>query len=45
MPLKGFAIVQWDMHVAEDIGFEKFDILFQCGLVTIADAVEIIKEN
>lgn len=45
MPPKGFAIAQWDMHVAEDIGFEKFDILSQRGLGTIADAVEIIKEN
>ena len=45
MPPKGFAIVQWDMHVAEEIGFEKFDILSQRGLGTIADAVEIIRKN
>lgn len=45
MPPKGFPIVQWDMHVAEDIGFEKFDILSQRGLGTINDAVRLIKKN
>ena len=34
MPPKGFPIVQFDMHVAESIGFEKFDILSQRGLGT-----------
>lgn len=45
MPPKGFAIVQFDMHVAEAIGFEKFDILSQRGLGTIADTVKLVKEN
>lgn len=45
MPPKGFAIVQFDMHVAEEVGFEKFDILSQRGLGTINDAVKLIKEN
>jgi DNA polymerase-3 subunit alpha len=45
MPPKGFPIVQFDMHVAEDIGFEKFDILSQRGLGTINDTVKLIKEN
>ena len=45
MPPKGFAIAQFDMHVAEAIGFEKFDILSQRGLGTIGDAVEIIEKN
>ena len=45
MPPKGFPIVQWDMHVAEDIGFYKFDILSQRGLGHIKEAVQIIKEN
>ncbi|TXF79264.1 DNA polymerase III subunit alpha [Chryseobacterium sp.] len=45
MPPKGFPIVQFDMHVAEDIGFEKFDILSQRGLGTIRDTVELIKKN
>ncbi len=45
MPPKGFPIVQFDMHTAEDIGFEKFDILSQRGLGTIRDTVELIKEK
>ncbi|MGZ5273853.1 MAG: DNA polymerase III subunit alpha, partial [Kaistella sp.] len=45
MPPKGFPIVQFDMHVAEDIGLEKFDILSQRGLGTISDTVELIKKN
>ena len=45
MPPKGFPIVQFDMHTAEDIGFEKFDILSQRGLGTIKDAVDLIKKN
>jgi DNA polymerase III alpha subunit len=44
MPPKGFPIVQFDMHVAESIGFEKFDILSQRGLGTIDDAVKLIKK-
>lgn len=45
MPPKGFPIIQFDMHVAEDIGFEKFDILSQRGLGTINDTVKLIKKN
>lgn len=45
MPPKGFPIVQFDMHTAEDIGFEKFDILSQRGLGTIKDTVDLIKEK
>ncbi|UIR57829.1 DNA polymerase III subunit alpha [Sphingobacterium sp. SRCM116780] len=45
MPPKGFAIVQWDMHVAEDLGFEKFDILSQRGLGTINDTVRLLEEK
>ncbi|WP_312079509.1 DNA polymerase III subunit alpha [Chryseobacterium sp.] len=45
MPPKGFPIVQFDMHVAEEIGFEKFDILSQRGLGTIKDTVDLIKEK
>ena len=44
-PPKGFPVVQWDMYVAEDLGFEKFDILSQRGIGHIKDAVSIIKEN
>jgi len=45
MPPKGFPIVQFDMHVAEDIGFDKFDILSQRGIGHIDDAVKLIKKN
>lgn len=45
MPPKGFPIVQFDMHVAEEIGFEKFDILSQRGLGTINDTVKLIEEK
>ena len=45
MPPKGFPIVQFDMHVAEDIGFEKFDILSQRGIGHIDDSVKLIEKN
>lgn len=45
MPPKGFPIVQFDMHTAEAIGLEKFDILSQRGLGTIKDTVDLIKEK
>lgn len=45
MPPKGFPIVQFDMHTAEEIGLEKFDILSQRGLGTINDAVHLIEKN
>ncbi|MHA6727531.1 DNA polymerase III subunit alpha [Chryseobacterium sp. A301] len=45
MPPKGFPIIQFDMHVAEEIGFEKFDILSQRGLGTIHDTVQMVEKN
>ncbi|SHK68610.1 DNA polymerase III subunit alpha [Epilithonimonas mollis] len=45
MPPKGFPIVQFDMHVAEEIGLEKFDILSQRGLGTIKDTVKLVEEK
>lgn len=45
MPPKGFPIIQFDMHTAEELGFEKFDILSQRGLGTINDTVKLIKKN
>jgi DNA polymerase-3 subunit alpha len=42
---KGFPICQFDMHVAEAIGFAKFDILSQRGLGHIKEAVDIIRKN
>ncbi|HWV73002.1 MAG TPA: DNA polymerase III subunit alpha [Pseudosphingobacterium sp.] len=44
-PPKGLPTVQYDMYVAEDIGFEKFDILSQRGIGHIKDCREIIKLN
>ncbi|WP_257668983.1 DNA polymerase III subunit alpha [Parapedobacter tibetensis] len=44
-PPKGLPTVQFDMYVAEDIGFEKFDILSQRGIGHIKDCREIVKQN
>ncbi len=45
MPPKAFPTTQWDMYVAEDLRFEKLDILSQRGIGHIQEAVEIIKQN
>jgi len=45
LPPKGFPTTQWDMYVAEDLGFEKLDILSQRGIGHIRDAAMIILEN
>ena len=45
MPPKGFPIVQFDMHMAEEIGFEKFDILSQRGIGHIDDSIKLIEKN
>ncbi|MEE3244945.1 MAG: PHP domain-containing protein, partial [Bacteroidota bacterium] len=45
LPPKDFPTVQFDMHIAEDVGLCKFDILGQRGLGKIKDAVSIIKKN
>lgn len=45
LPPKGFPIVQFDMLVAEEIGFDKFDILSQRGIGHIDDSVKLIKKN
>lgn len=45
LPPKGMPTVQWDMYVAEDLGFEKFDILSQRGIGHIHDAAVLIKQN
>jgi DNA polymerase-3 subunit alpha len=45
MPPKGFPATQWDMYTAEDIGFEKFDILSQRGIGHIKECIEIVQEN
>jgi error-prone DNA polymerase len=45
LPPKGFPTTQWDMYVAEDIRFDKLDILSQRGIGHINDSVGIIKKN
>ncbi|MFH6984444.1 DNA polymerase III subunit alpha [Marinoscillum luteum] len=45
LPPKGFPLTHFDMHIAEDVGLYKFDVLGQRGLGKIKDALEIIREN
>ena len=45
LPPKGFPTAQFDMYTAEEIHFDKLDILSQRGIGHIQDAVEIIKKN
>jgi error-prone DNA polymerase len=45
LPPKGFPTTQWDMYMAEDLCFEKLDILSQRGIGHIKEAVDIIREN
>jgi len=45
MPPKGFPTTQWDMYVAEEIGYEKLDILSQRGIGHIKECAEIVKVN
>lgn len=44
-PPKGLPTMQFDMYVAEEIGFEKFDILSQRGIGHIKDCRKIVKQN
>ncbi|MFN3555735.1 MAG: DNA polymerase III subunit alpha [Bacteroidales bacterium] len=45
LPPKGFPATQWDMYVAEDIGFEKLDILSQRGIAHIQEGAELVLQN
>ena len=45
LPPKGFPTTQWDMYIAEEMGFEKLDILSQRGIGHIKEAVDIIAGN
>lgn len=45
LPPKGFPTTQFDMYVAESIGFEKLDILSQRGIGHINESVGIILKN
>lgn len=45
LPPKGFPTAHFDMHIAEDVGIHKYDILGQRGLGKIKDTLQIIKHN
>ncbi len=45
LPPKGFPTTQWDMYVAEMIGFEKLDILSQRGIGHIQECADIVLYN
>jgi len=45
LPPKGFPSTQWDMYVAEDIGFEKLDILSQRGIAHIQEGADLVLRN
>jgi DNA-directed DNA polymerase III PolC len=45
LPPKGFPTTQWDMYVAEEIGFEKLDILSQRGIGHIYETAGVIRKN
>ncbi|PWL33092.1 MAG: DNA polymerase III subunit alpha [Fluviicola sp. XM-24bin1] len=45
LPPKGYPTIQFDMHIAEDVGLYKFDILSQRGLSKIKDTLDIIQSN
>ncbi len=45
LPPKDYPTTQFDMHLAEDIGLYKFDILSQRGLGKIKEATEIVAYN
>lgn len=45
MPPKDYQTTQWDMYTAEDIGFEKLDVLSQRGIGHIFEAKKIIEQN
>ncbi len=45
LPPKNFPTVQFDMYLAEEIGFEKLDILSQRGIGHIKECAELVKQN
>lgn len=45
LPPKGFPTTQWDMYVAEELRYEKLDILSQRGIGHIKECAEIIAVN
>lgn len=45
LPQKGYAVAHLEMHMAEDIGLYKLDVLSQRGLGHIKETVRIVKQN
>lgn len=45
LPPKGYPTVQWDMYTAEELGFEKIDILSQRGIGHIHECAEWVQKN
>jgi error-prone DNA polymerase len=45
LPPKGMPTVQWDMYEAENIGYEKYDILSQRGIGHIKEAAKLVLKN
>ena len=45
LPPKGFPVTQWDMYTAEELCFEKLDILSQRGIGHISETASIILRN
>ncbi len=45
LPPKGLPTTQWDMYVAENLRFEKLDILSQRGIGHINDCAELVLRN
>ncbi|WP_276090395.1 DNA polymerase III subunit alpha [Pedobacter sp. JY14-1] len=45
LPPKGMPTVQWDMYEAEEIGYDKYDILSQRGIGHIKEAVKLVQQN
>jgi DNA-directed DNA polymerase III PolC len=45
LPPKGFPVTQWDMYTAEELCFEKLDILSQRGIGHISETAQIVSRN
>ncbi|WP_244311264.1 helix-hairpin-helix domain-containing protein [Mucilaginibacter metallidurans] len=45
LPPVGLPTVQWDMYIAEEIGYEKFDILSQRGIGHLKTTVQMVEKN
>jgi DNA-directed DNA polymerase III PolC len=45
LPPKGYPVAHLEMHMAEDLGLYKLDVLSQRGLGHIKETVRLVKEN